>query len=205
MRNSLILTFSFCLLFSTIGWAQQAIPQKPEEISPLLIGEKAPMVTLLDASGKSIELHKVLTEKPTLLIFYRGGWCPFCSKQLAGLQEIAPDLEKLGYQLLAISTDQPQGLVQSLSKEKLTYTLLSDADLNVTKQFGLAYKAPKAYWEMLPKTTGDKNKDLLLPVPAVFIIDRKGMIQFEYINVDFKQRLNPKLLMATAQLLKKDL
>lgn len=181
------------------------IPQKPEDISPLLNGEKIPVVTLMDTSGKIFDLNKTIAEKPTILIFYRGGWCPFCSKQLSGLGKIAPDLEKEGYQLIAISTDEPEGLKQTTAKEKINYTLLSDADLNVSKQFGIAFKAPKSYWEMLPKTTGGKNVDLLLPVPSVFILDREGVIHFEYINPDFKQRLNPELLLTVAKLMKKDL
>ncbi len=175
------------------------IPQKPEDISPLLIGESIPMLILKDSSGKDFDLNKAVSEKPTILIFYRGGWCPFCSKQLSGLQEIAPELEKKGYQLIAISTDAPEGLMQSESKEHLSYTLLSDADLNASKLFGLAFKAPKGYWEMLPKTTNGMNKDLLLPVPAVFILDKIGVIHFEYINPNFKQRLNPDLLNAVTQ------
>ncbi|WP_228409817.1 peroxiredoxin-like family protein [Chryseobacterium sp. T16E-39] len=175
------------------------IPQKSEDISPLLIGEKIPVATLLDATGKSFDLNAAIAQKPTILIFYRGGWCPYCSKQLSGLQDIVPDLEKTGYQIIAISTDQPDELMQSANKEKLSYTLLSDADLKVSKQMGIAFKAPKGYWEMLLKTTGGKNIDLLLPVPSVFILDKKGTIHFEYINPDFKQRLQPDLLKSVAQ------
>lgn len=182
-----------------------AFPQKPQDISPLLIGETIPTASLMDASGKKFDLNAAVAAKPTILIFYRGGWCPFCSKQLSGLQAIAPDLEKQGYQLIAVSTDKPEGLMQSASKEKLSYTLLSDADLNLSKQFGIAFKAPKGYWEMLPKTTGGMNTDLLLPVPSVFILDRKGAIRFEYINPDFKQRLSAELLTAVTQSIKKDL
>lgn len=182
-----------------------AFPQKPQDISPLLIGETIPTASLMDASGKKFNLNAAVAAKPTILIFYRGGWCPFCSKQLSGLQAIVPDLEKQGYQLIAVSTDKPEGLMQSASKEKLSYTLLSDADLNLSKQFGIAFKAPKGYWEMLPKTTGGMNTDLLLPVPSVFILDRKGAIRFEYINPDFKQRLSAELLTAVTQSIKKDL
>ena len=182
-----------------------AFPQKPQDISPLLIGETIPTASLMDASGKKFDLNAAVAAKPTILIFYRGGWCPFCSKQLSGLQAIAPDLEKQGYQLIAVSTDKPEGLMQSASKEKLSYTLLSDADLNLSKQFGIAFKAPKGYWEMLHKTTGGMNTDLLLPVPSVFILDRKGAIRFEYINPDFKQRLSAELLTAVTQSIKKDL
>lgn len=181
------------------------IPQKPEDISPLLNGEKIPMAMLTDAAGKSFDLNKAVAEKPTILIIYRGGWCPYCSRQLSGLQQAAPELENLGYQLIAISTDAPEGLTQSATKEKLSYTLLSDADLSLSKQLGIAYKAPKGYWEMLPKTTGGKDTDLLLPVPSVFILDKTGVIHFEYINPDFTQRLNPELLKTAAASLKKDL
>ncbi|MGN7787667.1 peroxiredoxin-like family protein [Niabella sp. 22666] len=181
------------------------IPPRPEDISPLLIGEKIPVAMLPDASGRDIDLNKLISEKPTILIFYRGGWCPYCSRQLSGLQRSAPQLEKLGYQLIAVSTDMPGGLAESVKKERLNYTLLSDADLSLAKKFGIAFKAPKGYWEMLPKTTGGKNKDLLLPVPSVFILDKTGTIQFEYINPDFKQRMSSELLTTAATVIKKEI
>lgn len=181
------------------------IPQKAEDISPLLVGEKIPMATLADQTGKMIDLNTLVSEKPTILIFYRGGWCPYCSKQLAGLEGIAEDLNKTGYQLLAVSTDKPDGLMASVQKENLTYTLLSDADVSLAKKFGIAFKAPKSYWDLLPKSSGGKNKDLLLPVPSVFILDRKGKINFEYINPDFTQRLKPQLLKVVAETIINDL
>ncbi|MGH2624348.1 MAG: peroxiredoxin-like family protein, partial [Sphingobacterium sp.] len=208
-----ILTSIYTLLTPKITFAQQGIdqgkkmniPERPEDISPLLVGETIPTVTLQDAKGMPFDLNKAVSSKPTILIFYRGGWCPYCNKQLSGLQELAPELEKAGYQLLAISTDSPDGLIQSVSENQLEYTVLSDANLAVSKKFGLAYKAPKAYWEMLPKNSGGMNSDLLLPVPSVFILDKAGKIQYEYINPDFKQRLSPELLKVVATTIYKDL
>lgn len=181
------------------------IPQNPEDISPLLCGEKIPMAVLVDVSGKRFDLNRAISQKPTILVFYRGGWCPYCTRQLSGLQEAFPGLEEMGYQLIAISTDESEGLMKAVAKEKLSYTLLSDADLSLSKQMGIAYKAPKDYWEMLPKTTGGKDTDLLLPVPSVFILDQKGTIHFEFINPDFKQRLSSNLLLAAASSIKEDL
>ncbi|MGK9117982.1 peroxiredoxin-like family protein [Olivibacter jilunii] len=180
-------------------------PESPEDISPLLTGETIPMITLKDVSGKDFELHQAVATKPTILVFYRGGWCPYCSKQLAALQELMPELEKMGYQLIAISTDSPEGLQASATEKHLGYTLLSDANLNASKRFGLAFKAPKAYWEMLPETTGGMDQELLLPVPSVFILDKSGKIHYEYINPDFKQRLSTELLKAVTQTLYKEL
>lgn len=174
------------------------VPLKPEDISPLLAGENIPQAMLVDAAGKPFNLNAAVASKPTILVFYRGGWCPYCSKQLSGLQEIEQDLTGMGYQLLAVSTDSPENLTQTGNKQKLTYTLLSDADLSLSKQFGIAFKAPKNYDKFLPEASGGKNVDKLLPVPAIFILSKKGTIKFEYINPNYNQRLSPALLKAAA-------
>lgn len=181
------------------------VPLKPEDISPLLVGESIPVLTLPTADGKSFDLNKSVSEKPTILVFYRGGWCPYCSKQLAGLQEIEQDLATMGYQVLAVSTDSPENLTKTMVKEKLSYTLLSDADISAAKKFGIAFKAPKNYDKFLPTTSGGKNVDKLLPVPAVYILSKKGVILFEYINPNYNQRLSASLLKAAAMSLKEDI
>lgn len=177
------------------------VPLMPQDVSPLLVGENIPMATLPDVDGQSVNLNQLVARKPTILVFYRGGWCPYCSKQLSGLQEIEEDLMQLGYQLIAVSTDSPENLRQTEEKQALTYTLLSDADLALSKQFGIAYKSPKNYDKFLPETSGGKNVDKLLPVPSVFFINREGNIRFEYINPDISQRLSAALLKAAAEAL----
>ncbi|WP_089897846.1 peroxiredoxin-like family protein [Chitinophaga arvensicola] len=176
-------------------------PAMPEDISPLLIGEQIPAMVLPDKDGNLFNVNKAVMEKPTILVFYRGGWCPFCTKQLSGLQDINTDLNKKGFQVIAVSTDAPEMLKNAATKEKLEYTLLSDADLNLAQKFGIAFKAPESYASLLTKNSGGKDKDLLLPVPSVFILDKKGAIRFEYINPDFKQRISSSLLLAAAQAL----
>jgi peroxiredoxin len=184
--------------------AMQKYPQQSTDISPLLIGEKIPSVNIPAANRKPFDLNAHVSDKPTILIFYRGGWCPFCNKELARVQGIQSDLVKMGYQIIAISTDSPENLNKSIDKHQLSYTLLSDADLSISKQFGIAFKAPAAYSKTLAEGSAGKNVDKLLPVPSVFILDKGGIIQFEYINPDFKQRISPKLLQAVAAALKQE-
>ena len=81
------------------------VPQNAEDISPLLIGEKLPEAMLLDEDGKPINLNKEIAKKKTVLVFYRGGWCPFCNMQLASLAEAESEILKLGYQIIAVSPD----------------------------------------------------------------------------------------------------
>lgn len=181
------------------------VPLKAEDVSPLLAGEQIPVLQLRKSTGENFDLNKSVSETPTIIVFYRGGWCPYCSKQLAGLQEIEKDLTKMGYQVIAISTDSPENLNESMTKEKLSYTLLSDADLNAAKRFGIAFKSPKSYDKFLPETSGGKNIDKLLPVPSVFILNKKGGILFEYINPNITQRISAPLLKAAAAALRDEI
>ncbi|GAB3773480.1 peroxiredoxin-like family protein [Spirosoma horti] len=196
MKNSLFIGLSVLLLAFTTG---DSIPQKPEDISPLLIGETIPDVRLQSVDNQSISLLSEVAKKPTVLVFYRGGWCPYCSRQLAELRTLEPDLNKKGYQLIAVSTDSPENLRSTLDKNQLPYTLLSDSDVTAAKAFGLAFKAPAAYGSTLEKGSGGKNVEKLLPVPAVFLLNRQGVIKFEYINPNFKERMPGNLLKAAIE------
>jgi len=209
-QYKLSLAFVFCFLNLLSAQAQPNPMAKPDamaatypatatDICPLLVGAKIPKLTLANAAGAWVNLNELVSQKPTVLVFYRGGWCPYCTRQLSGLEEIMPDLVAMGYQLVAIGTDSPEKLNVSAQAQQLEYLLLSDANLNAAKQFGLAFYAPKAYAKTLKKGSGGLNTDLLLPVPAVFILDRQGQIEFEYINPDYKHRMNANLLKAVAQ------
>ena len=82
-------------------------------IQPLLVGQSVPDVQLQTADGKAFNLKQELAEQPTVLIFYRGGWCPYCNLQLSQLQKIESQLQDLGYQIIAISPDRPEMLNKS--------------------------------------------------------------------------------------------
>jgi peroxiredoxin len=191
MKNVLLI---FCVLLSSIVKGQ-TIPVNATDISPLLIGEKIPEVMLTDIAGKEVNLIQQVQQKPSVLIFYRGGWCPYCNLHLSELQTIEADIMKAGYQIIAISPDSPESLKASIAKNKLNYMLLSDASSLASKGFGITFQAPERYADMLGKASDGKNTNSL-PVPAVFVINPQGEIIFEYINPDYKKRLKASLLMA---------
>ena len=175
------------------------------DVAPLLIGQSAPDIILFSSDGTPFELKQKLAQKPTVLLFYRGGWCPFCNAQLSQIQEIEKDLLKLGYQLLAISPDTPSALQKTSKDKNLSYELISDYQLKATTQFGLAYHIPKAYDDKI-QSIGGKTARLagddksILPVPAVFIFDTDGTIKFQYSNPNYKVRIHPELLLTAARL-----
>ena len=171
---------------------------------PLGVGDSVPDGTLTTIEGKKVGLKALITQKPSVLIFYRGGWCPFCNLQMGQLVKIELDLEKMGYQVLAITPDQPEKLKESLDKHQINYTLLSDSPMEVTRKFKLAYKVSpeilakmKGFGVDLDAATG--NHLHMLPVPAAYVVDTKGHIHFVYYNPDIKVRVNPDDLLKAAR------
>lgn len=189
------------LAIATLGYSQELLPKLPNEIAPLLIGENIPSVTLLSSEGKSIVLKDVMALKKTILVFYRGGWCPYCNAQLAALGQTEQELLALGYQIIAVSPDAPAALQKTDDKEKLNYLLLSDSKGELSKAMGLAFQAPENYKPIITKGSEGINTSFL-PVPAVFIINTQGTILFEHINPNFKERISPTLLTVVATALK---
>ena len=171
------------------------IPQSPNDISPLLIGEKIPEATLLNANGESINLNAEIAKKNTVLVFYRGGWCPYCNMQLAGLVDSEAEILKLGYQIIAVSPDDYRNLKPSVEKNNMNYKLYSDADGSFIKNIGIGFTPSSGTTSYIAQKTIGKTTEVL-PVPTVMVLNKKGEILFEYISPNYKQRISPELLLA---------
>jgi peroxiredoxin len=189
------------LAFSINAYAQ--LPERAEDISPILIGETIPDITLVNTDSKEVNITDLLKEQPTVLIFYRGGWCPYCNAHLSDIADIEQDIIAAGYRVIAISPDAPDKLNLTVDKKELKYTLLSDSEGKLSTAMGIAFKAPDSKWKtnQLQKHSGGKNPGYL-PVPSVFVVNKKGEVMFEHINPNYKQRLDGKLLMAVLNALK---
>lgn len=199
MKKQLILIVLLAGLVGAQSYAQ--LPEKAEDISPLLVGESIPDALIKAPDGSEHQVLDIISQKPTVLLFYRGGWCPYCNAHLAEIQDAESEIIKQGYQIVAISPDSPENLQLSAEKYKLNYSLYSDDSGKLSKAIGIAFKAPERYTGMLSKKSGGLNEGFL-PVPSVFITDIDGKIWFEYISPDYKTRLNAGLLLAVLKNLK---
>jgi peroxiredoxin len=178
------------------------VAEKAEDICPILVGEKVTSSILKDEAGNPVDILNKINEKPTVLVFYRGGWCPFCNVQLAGLAQVQQDILNLGYQIVAISPDDYSILPKTEHKNKVNYTLLSDIGGTFIQQLGIGFKTPAQM-----KTRLESNKDNgqiseVMPVPSVFILSKEGTVLFEYINPNYKNRISEEMLLALLKAMK---
>jgi peroxiredoxin len=203
----LLLTILF-LLGSTTAFSANELAASPEQVRPVLLASKMPDVAMTTLAGKPTTLKAIAAGKPVILVFYRGGWCPFCNLQLSDLRLIQKQTDALGYQMIGISPDLPAELNRTLDKHQLKYTLLSDSKANAMRAFGIGYRLDaatiekyKGYGIDLEKSSGEKHHGL--PVPSVFIVDADGIIQFSYVNPDYKARVPSSVVLAAAEAISK--
>jgi peroxiredoxin len=180
------------------------VPTDPAQVVPLAVGSAMPAVTVRNPDGSERRLGPGPLSQPTIIIFYRGGWCPYCNRHLGAIKKVEPDLLQLGYQLLFLSADRPDILFSSLKEPDIHYTQLSDASMSAARAFHVAFRLDAAglarYREHgvdLEAASGQKHHEL--PVPAVFIIDRSGVIRFVHANPDFTTRISPDALLEAAR------
>jgi peroxiredoxin len=170
-------------------------------IRPPRTGTPAPDFTLPDANGQPWTLSQAWSLGPVVLVFYRGGWCPFCNLQLRALQGMLPQFAARGTQLAALSPERPDHSPSSADRSALAFPVLSDARLQAANAYGLVMRLPpslqRAYAESgidLPTINGEDG--WRLPVPATFVIGRGGRVILAHADVNYRLRLDPKDILA---------
>lgn len=171
------------------------------EQGALKIGQQAPAFQLADAAGNTVGSPTLLKQGPLVVTFYRGGWCPYCNLQLRAYQAVLPELERHGARLVAISPEQPDQSLSTVEKGALRFSVLSDTGNIVARSFGLVYTLPielqtvlSSVGKALPAINGDDSWEL--PVPATFVIRPDGEVALAHIDVDYRRRLSPDMLVS---------
>jgi len=172
----------------------------------LKVGDRSPSLSLPDAMGERVHVDRLLEQGPVVAIFYRGGWCPYCNLELRAWQAHLAELNSLGATLVAISPQTPDNSLSTAEKNALAFPVLSDSELAAAHGFGIAFTLPPELVDLyssvgnnLPELNG--NGQWLLPVPATFVIDRSGVIQFAHVEADYRERAEPDDVLAVIRAL----
>jgi peroxiredoxin len=117
--------------------------------------------------------------------------------ELEALQEALPAIKSAGAAFVAISPQQYGFNREFIEQKKFTFDLLSDLGNQTAKAYGLVYTLPedlrKIYLQFgidVPKHNGDDS--WTLPLPARYIIDRKGIVRYAEVSVDYTVRPEPE-------------
>ncbi len=169
----------------------------------LKVGDTIQDFILMDARGNPVRLWDLLKQGPTVISFYRGGWCVYCDIELRSLQRVFPQIRESGASLIAISPQLPGNSMSTGDKLQLDFPVLSDVGNVIAKRFGIVFELPpsllklyKTFCHELAEMNGPTGAKEL-PIPATFVVDRKGIVRFVYLNEDYTQRLDPTKIIAS--------
>ena len=164
-------------------------------------GEPMPDFILPDEAGRLVRLTDLLDKGPVVLSFHRGHWCPYCRLNADGLAKIAPEVESLGAQIVAISPEKGRYGAELKSYAKAPFPVLADINNGYALELNLLFwvgdekrKAMEAGgFDIVPY---QGNETWMLPIPATFIVGRDGVVKARHIDPDYRKRMDLDELLA---------
>ena len=172
--------------------------------SPLGVGARFPSFALPDQVGAPTHSADLLSMGPMVISFYRGLWCPYCQLELRYLQLVLPEIRARGAQLVAISPQLPDGSLTTAQKLLLDFTILSDSHNQFARSCGIEVHIPtelRAAFNSVYTNYEDlySSDAFALPMPATFVVDPQGIIQYAFVSPDYSVRAEPAEVLATLE------
>lgn len=103
----------------------------------LKVGDKAPNIVAETFGGDKIKLDDYKNKKIVALYFYPKDNTPTCTKEACSMRDGSKDFEKLGIQILGVSTDSVKSHENFKNKYDLNFPLLSDKSKEIIKAYGV--------------------------------------------------------------------
>jgi peroxiredoxin len=166
------------------------------------VGAKLPDAEMLDPHGAVTTLYEALGDEVAVLVFYRGGWCPYCNIALNAYQaNLVPDLARRGVALVAVSPQAPDGSLGTTEKNNLTFAVLSDPANQVARAVGIltapSAEARAAQLELgLDLAAVNADGTTGLPMPTTIILDAGHVVRWIDVHPDYTTRSEPDQVLA---------
>lgn len=163
----------------------------------LQLDATAPDFELPNYDGKVVCLSRLLEEELVILSFYRGAWCPYCNLEIKALQEYQELFKAAGARLLAITPQKPDFSLEQVREKTLSFEVLTDENNSVARSYGLVFTLDSELRPLYESAGFDipghnGNDSFELPIPATFLIDRKGVIRYRFVDSDYRKRAEPQ-------------
>jgi peroxiredoxin len=179
---------------ATFARDREAMLERGNPTDAVAAGDLLQDFTLPDATRKDVSLSDLVADGPTVLVFYRGGWCPYCNLALHQYQaELVPQLSRFGARLAAISPQQPDESLSTAEKHSLQFPVLSDAGARIARRMGVTFEPAQNVLEAqraLGVDIRDGNADgaTELPMPTVLVVDRDRVVRLADVHPDYTNR-----------------
>jgi len=159
-------------------------------------GDRAPHFSLKDQDGNEVSSAALLVKGPLVVTFYRGVWCPYCNIELQAINEVLPEIQAYGANVVAISPQTPVNSRKSVRTNELGFPVLSDVNGQTGADFGLRFALPDYLVELYRNLKNDlpafnNDPSWTLPMPARYVIGQDGIVLYSEVNPDYTRRPDP--------------
>jgi peroxiredoxin len=173
------------------------------EESAKQVGDMAVDGELAGWDGTSVKLSDLWNEGPIVLMWYRGGWCPYCNIQLRAMQASLGEIENAGAKLVVLTPELPEKAKETADAANIEIVALHDKDSALAEQYGILFDLPEAivpiYRDKLKLPEYNGSDKLQLPLAATYVIDKSGKITFAFLDADYKKRAEPADVLAAVR------
>lgn len=169
-------------------------------------GERFPDFVLPDSHGHHRALHELIGNGPVVLSFFRGRWCPYCTRELQTWHDAMPRLEAAGGRFVAISAETG-GRAEDFRRDIAPgATMLCDVDHGLAALLGLTFPVGDDLHQRYVDAGLDLggiygNSGRILPITGTFVIDGSGIVRFAWVDPDFRIRADPCAVIAVVEAL----
>ncbi|MBA3899039.1 MAG: AhpC/TSA family protein [Bacteroidetes bacterium] len=195
MHKMIILFLLNAVVISALtAQEQQEKYKKATEAEGLKAGADAFLFRAGNQNYNIYDLNKNLENGPVVLIFYRGQWCPVCSKHLSNLQDSLEFIYGKGASVVAISPEKPEYLQKTAGKTGAKFSLVYDEGYKISNAYGVTFRpdsATRALYNTVLKANlknAHSDESSQLPVPATYIIGQDKKITWAHFDPDYKIR-----------------
>ncbi len=156
-------------------------------------GQPAPDAAVERADGAPVTLAELYATGPVLLVFYRGGWCPYCNYQVHELATAWPEFQSRGVTPVMISVDRMEEAAKTQASWEIPFPVLSDPDLAAHTAWRVIHHADDAEVRKLAMfgidveaSSGRAHHDFA--IPSMFLVDKGGVVRWAHADPDYKVR-----------------
>ncbi|MCO7225826.1 peroxiredoxin family protein [Pleionea sp. CnH1-48] len=150
----------------------------------LKVGARLPNFELKDIEGQSVSFRQAF-EGITLIVFYRGNWCPICMAQIKRLAENAKEFREREVDVVLVSPQPPSYTFALAKKLKVPFYFLVDEENKVAQQLKISSK------EGMPKGIELLGYDSETVYPTVILTDNDGQIFYVDLTDNYRERPEP--------------
>ncbi len=187
MINAILIAALVVIALAAAGWwfVHWNLRGKPAPLA-LKAGDPLPEFHAEDEDGKRLS-STGLRARPAVILFVRGNWCPFCTRQVADLTKYYKEITELGARLVFV-TPKPLGTTRRVAEIfDVEFEFWLDPDLSIAEQLGLVHSAG-----VPGNHRGQYGSDTVWPTALVCNAD--GVITYTSQSRKIVDRPDPQIL-----------